>query len=297
MCNLARNVVDEAKLRWMKSKTLLLGLFILLGLVQLKAQQPEPSVLAKTIQGFVKNNPDLWLKNYEALQKQEMSWFGMNNFKKMWDFEPNLSVTSTGNKLLPYSVRFNPEYPGEKHHPVWHTYDLSQCLLKAPGTVTMLDFDLLFLMDSTWKVKKVQPGIMMLEDGKSRHLGPNAIFDHVWNDCMKLMISNLERSQPALVGSRWGKTAAFIAKCEGQKAAINEAISAAVTKKYTTATVTEVMACEGPIEECFDVTDPSIGELQTDGIFKASSGPGMLYYHARITVADDIKVVIDNIWK
>jgi hypothetical protein len=60
-------------------------------------------------------------------------------------------------------------------------------------------------MDSTWKVKKVQPGIMMLEDGKSRHLGPNAIFDHVWNDCMKLMISNLERSQPALVGSQLGK--------------------------------------------------------------------------------------------
>jgi hypothetical protein len=100
--------------------------------VQLKAQQPEASVLAKTIQGFVKNNPDLWLKNYEALQKQEMSWFGMNNFKKMWDFEPNLTVTSTGNKLLPYSVRFNPEYPGEKHHPVWHTYDLSQCLLESP---------------------------------------------------------------------------------------------------------------------------------------------------------------------
>lgn len=297
MCNLARNVVDEAKLRWMKSKTLLLGLFILLGFVQLKAQQPEPSVLAKTIQGFVKNNPDLWLKNYEALQKQEMSWFGVNNFKKMWDLEPNLTVTSTGNKSLPYSVRFNPAYPGEKHHPVWHTYDLSQCLLKAPGTVTMLDFDLLFLMDSTWKVKKVQPGIMMLEDGKSRHLGPNAIFDHVWNDCMKLNISNLERSQPALVGSRWAKTAEFIAKCEGQKAAINEAISAAVTKKYTTATVTEVMACEGPIEECFDVTDPAEGILQTDGIFKASSGPGMLYYHARITVTDEIKVVIDNIWK
>ena len=253
--------------------------------------------MAKTIQGFVKNNPDLWLKNYEALQKQEMSWFGVNNFKKMWDFEPNLKVTSTGNKLLPYSVRFNPEYPGEKHHPVWHTYDLSQCLLKAPGTVTMLDFDLLFLMDSTWKVKKVHPGIMMLEDGKSRHLGPNAIFDHVWNDCMKLNISNLERSQPALVGSRWGKTASFISKCENQKAAINEAISAAVTKKYTTATVTEVMACEGPIEECFDVTDPAEGILQTDGIFKASSGSGMLYYHARITVTDDIKVVIDNIWK
>lgn len=290
-------MIDEAKLRWMKSNTLLLGLFILLGIGQLKAQQPEPSVLAKTIQGFVKNNPDLWLKNYEALQKQEMSWFGVNNFKKMWDFEPNLSVTSTGNKLMPYSVRFNPEYPGEKHHPVWHTYDLSQCLLKAPGTVTMLDFDLLFLMDSTWKVKKVQPGIMMLEDGKSRHLGPNAIFDHVWNDCMKLNISNLERSQPALVGSRWGKTASFISKCESQKAAINEAISAAVTKKYTTSTVTEVMACEGPIDECFDVTDPAEGILQTDGIFKASSGPGMLYYHARITVTDDIKVVIDNIWK
>lgn len=259
--------------------------------------QPDAAALAKTIQAHLKAHPEPWAKNYEALQKQEMAWFGLKNFKPTWDLEPNLRVTNTGNKLTPYAVRFDPEYPGEKHHPVWHTYDLSSCLHKEAGAVTMLDFDLEFLMDSTWKVKKVQPAIQMLEDGKSRHLGPNAIFDHVWNDCMKLNISNLEKSQPALVGSRWKKTLEFIGKCEGMKAEINEAIAAAVRKKYTTAAVTEVLACEGPVEECFDFTDPQDGILQTDGIFKAASGPGMLYYHARITVTDGVQVVIENIWK
>ncbi len=259
--------------------------------------QPEPPALAKSIQGFLKNNPDPWIKSYEALQKQELSWFGLNKFNKIWDLEPNLTVNSTGNKLLPYSIRFDPEYPGAKHHPVWHTYDLSGCLYKAPGTVTMLDFDLLFLCDSTWKIKKIQPGIMMLEDGKSRHLGPTAIFGDVWNECMKLVISDLERSTPALVGTRWNRTAEFIQNCESRKDEINEAIAAAVKKKYTTAAVAEVMACTGPIDECFDVTSPMDGELQTDGIFKAEGGPGMLYYHAKINVADKVSVVIDRVWK
>jgi hypothetical protein len=271
---------------------------LLLGTVHAQLPQPEPAALAKSIQGFLKNNPDPWIKHYEALQKKEMSWFGLSNFKKMWDLEPNLSVSSTGNKLLPYSIRFNPEYPGDKHHPVWHTYDLSGCLYKTPGSVTMLDFDLLFLADSTWKIKKIQPGIQMLEDGRSRHLGPTAIFGDVWGDCMKLEISSLERSTPALVGTRWGKVAEFLVHCEGRKSEIWEAITAAVKKKYTTGAVTEVMACESAIEECFDVTDPMNGELQTEGIFKAEGGPGMLYYHAKITVSpDDVKVVVDRVWK
>ena len=265
--------------------------------MQAQTPQPEAAALAKSIQGFLKNNPDPWIKNYEALQKQEMSWFGLTKFNKVWELEPNLTVSSTGNKLLPYSIRFDAEFPGAKHHPVWHTYDLSTCLYKEHGAVTMLDFDLLFLCDSTWKVRKVQPGIMMLEDGKSRHLGPTAIFGDVWKDCMTLELTSLERSTPALVGKRWGETTAFIASCEGRKAEINEAIAAAVKKKYTTAPITEVMACEGPIEECFDITDPLGGELQTDGIFKASSGPSMLYFHAKINVADQVTVVVDRVWK
>jgi hypothetical protein len=281
---------------------ILLSLFITIicgnAWAQTTAQpQPEPAALAKTIQSYLKANPTPWAKNYEALQKQEMAWFSLNNFKKIWDLEPNLTVTSTGNKFSPWAVRFNPEYPGEKHHPVWQTYDISACLSKAAGTVTLLDFDLVFLMDSTWKVKKVQPGIQMLEDGKSRHLGPNAIFDHVWDDCMTLAVSDMERSQPALVGSRWKKVAAFLASCETRKGEINDAIAAAVKKKYTTAEVTEVMACEGPVQECFDVTDPLAGELQTDGIFRAASGPGMLYYHAKIMVKDEVGVVVDRVWK
>ncbi len=270
---------------------------LLLTTAQAQVLQPEPAALAKSIQGFLKNNPDPWIKHYEALQKQEMSWFGLNKFQKTWDLEPNLSVNSTGNKLLPYAIRFNPEYPGAKHHPVWHTYDLSACLYKPVGSVTMLDFDLLFLADSTWKIKKVQPGIQMLEDGRSRHLGPTAIFGDVWADCMKLEISSLERSTPALVGTRWGKVAEFLARCESRKSEIWEAITAAVKKKYTTAAVSEVLACESAIEECFDVTDPMNGELQTEGIFKAEGGPGMLYYHARIVVGDEVKVVVDRVWK
>jgi hypothetical protein len=280
-------------------KTLLFSLLLACLALTLHAQvpQPEPAALAKSIQGFLKNNPDPWIKNYEALQKQEMSWFGLTKFAKTWDLEANLSVSSTGNKLLPYAIRFDPEYPGVKHHPAWHTYDLSSCLYKAAGSVTMLDFDLLFLCDSTWKVKKIQPGIMMLEDGKSRHLGPTAIFGDVWKDCMKLAISDFERATPSAVGKRWNDTAAFIASCEGRKTEINEAIAAAVKKKYTTAPVAEVMACEGPIQECFDVTDPMGGELQTDGIFKATSGPSMLYFHAKINVADNVVVVVDRVWK
>jgi hypothetical protein len=271
----------------------------LLALTPMMAQvpQPEPAALAKSIQGFLKNNPDPWIKNYEALQKQEMSWFGLTKFNKIWDLEPNLSVSSTGNKLLPYSIRFDAEYPGAKHHPVWHTYDLSSCVYKDAGSATMLDFDLLFLCDSTWKVKKIQPGIMMLEEGKSRHLGPTAIFGDVWKDCMKLELTSLEGSTPALVGKRWEETAAFIADCEARKSEINEAIAAAIKKKYTTAPVTEVMACEGPITDCFDVTAPLDGELQTDGIFKSSAGPGMLYFHAKIVVADAVSVVVDRVWK
>lgn len=114
---------------------------------------------------------------------------------------------------------------------------------------------------------------------------------------MQLNLSSLERTQPALVGSRWGKVAAFLANCETRKLEINDAIAAAVKQKYTTAPVSEVMACEGPIEECFDVTAPLDGEIQTDGIFRASSGPSMLYYHARITVGDKVNVVVDRIWK
>jgi hypothetical protein len=264
---------------------------------QAQLPQPEPNVLAKTVQAYVKTSTEPWIKHYEALQKQEMKWFGLTKFGKIWDLEPNIKVNGTGNKLLPYAVRFDPEYPGDKHHPVWQTYDLSNCLSKATGSVTMLDFDLVFLMDSTWKVKKVQPAIQMLEEGKSRDLGPNVIFDHVWDNCMQLSLSELERSQPALVGSRWAKIAGFLGQCEGRKAEINDAIAAAVKQKYTTAEVSEVMACEGPIEECFDVTAPLEGELQTDGIFRASSGPSMLYYHARITVGDKVAVVVDRIWK
>ncbi len=276
-----------------------IGLLTLLLATAALAQvvRPEPAALAKSIQGFLKNNPDPWIKSYEALQKQELSWFGLNKFNKVWDLEPNLSVNNTGNKLLPYAIRFDPEYPGSKHHPVWHTYDLSECLYKTPGSVTMLDFDLLFLADSTWKIKKIQPGIMMLEDGKSRHLGPTAIFGDVWNDCMKLAVSSIERSQPALVGTRWNKTAEFIASCETRKDEINAAIAEAVKKKYTTSPIAEVLACTGPIDECFDVTSPLDGELQTDGIFKATTGPAMLYYHAKITVADEVSVLVDRVWK
>lgn len=282
----------------MKLRLLLLAVLVA-SAIGLRAQVPQPAAadLAKSIQQFVKTSGDLWIKNYEALQKQEMTWFGLSKFNKVWDLEPNLSVTSTGRKDAPYAIRFDPLFPGDKHHPVWHTYDLSACLHKAAGAVTMLDFDLVFLADSTWRIRKVQPGIKMLDEGKSRHMGPTAIYSDVWKDCMQPILSDMERSQPALVGNRWTKTQAFLAKCEGQKEAIWAAITAAVKQKYTTAPVTEVMACMEPIAECFDVTDPERGQLKIEGIFKAGSGPGMLYYNATITVGDDIRAVVDRIWK
>jgi hypothetical protein len=276
---------------------LLLG-FLFLTPFALHAQQPDAATLAKAVQQFLKSSKDPWIKHYEALQKQEAAWFGMKEFKKAWDInESNLTISGTGKKDLPWKLRFDPEFPGEKHHPVWLTYDLSTCLYKPEMTATVLDFDLLFFMDSTWVVKKMQPGIEMLDEGRHRHLGPTAIAPEAWNSCMKIRLSNLEKSTPMLVGNRWKETASFIADCESRRDEINSAIESALKAKYTTAPVDHVETCPGTAEECFEFTDPAVGKIETEGIFTATSGPQTLFYKAIISVADKVTVKIENIWK
>ncbi len=283
----------------MKLIARLLFLFLLVGM-QVQAQEADWKAVSKSVLNFANSSDDPWIKRYEALQQKETTWFNRDTFTMTWRMEPsNLEVKATGDARVPWQVHFNPTFAGNVDHPVWHTYQLSSCFSKIDKGLFLQDFDLVFLLDSTYQVKKVRPDMVVLQEGRSRKFSGREVTNLLWEECMHIAFQGEEAKKSYLVGQRWRKTSKFIVEVGTRKAEIEAALTEAIKAKYTTAEVKEVLSCPESVMECFDFPDPLSEYCRAEGLFTAKSGPKELFYSALIYISEEgvISVEVENIWK